>query len=70
MAMGGLLYISGDPDFPPCMPPETQSYYYASIFAAYECQFPWLMKKGKKILCPRDECPHQEAAASDAAVNE
>ncbi len=35
-----------------------------------QCQFPWLMKKGKKILCPRDECPHQEAAASDAAVNE
>ncbi|MFZ5452281.1 MAG: type I DNA topoisomerase [Thermodesulfobacteriota bacterium] len=27
-----------------------------------QCQFPWLMKKGKKILCPRDECSHQEAA--------
>ncbi|HET8564820.1 MAG TPA: CoA transferase [Candidatus Binatia bacterium] len=35
MAMGGLLYISGDPNLPPCMPPETQSYYYSSIFAAY-----------------------------------
>ncbi len=35
MAMGGLLYISGDPEFPPCMPPETQSSYYASIFCAY-----------------------------------
>jgi benzylsuccinate CoA-transferase BbsE subunit len=34
-AMGGLLYISGDPALPPCMPPETQSYYYSSIFAAY-----------------------------------
>ena len=34
-AMGGLLYISGDPSLPPCMPPETQSYYYASLFAAY-----------------------------------
>jgi DNA topoisomerase I len=32
-----------------------------------QCQFPWLMKKGKKILCPRDECDYQEAAA---AVNE
>ena len=31
------------------------------------CQFPWLMKKGKKILCPRDACDHQEAAV---AVNE
>lgn len=34
-ALGGLLYISGDPDLPPCMPPETQSYYFSSIFAAY-----------------------------------
>lgn len=34
-AMGGLLYISGDPALPPCMPPETQSYYYCSIYAAY-----------------------------------
>jgi len=25
------------------------------------------MKKGKKIICPRDECNHEEAAA---AVNE
>jgi DNA topoisomerase-1 len=32
-----------------------------------QCRFPWLMKKGKKILCPRDACSHQEAAA---AVNE
>ena len=34
-AMGGLLYISGDPSMTPCNPPETQSYYYASLFAAY-----------------------------------
>ena len=34
-ALGGLLYISGDPDLPPCMPPESQSYYFSSIFAAY-----------------------------------
>jgi DNA topoisomerase-1 len=33
-----------------------------------QCQFPWLMKKGKKILCPRDACSHQEAAADAAAV--
>jgi len=32
-----------------------------------QCQFPWLMKKGKKILCPRDECTHQEAAPADAS---
>ena len=33
--MGGLLYISGDPKMTPCNPPETQSYYYASLFASY-----------------------------------
>jgi crotonobetainyl-CoA:carnitine CoA-transferase CaiB-like acyl-CoA transferase len=35
MAMGGLLYVSGDPSHTPCMPPETQSYYYGSLYAAY-----------------------------------
>jgi crotonobetainyl-CoA:carnitine CoA-transferase CaiB-like acyl-CoA transferase len=34
-AMGGLLYISGDPTMAPCNPPETQSYYYGSLFACY-----------------------------------
>lgn len=34
-AMGGLLYFSGDPEYPPCMPPESQSYYYGSLYAAY-----------------------------------
>ena len=34
-AMGGLLYISGDPTMTPCNPPETQSYYYGSLFACY-----------------------------------
>jgi crotonobetainyl-CoA:carnitine CoA-transferase CaiB-like acyl-CoA transferase len=34
-AMSGLLYVSGTPELPPCMPPETQSYYYASIYAAF-----------------------------------
>jgi crotonobetainyl-CoA:carnitine CoA-transferase CaiB-like acyl-CoA transferase len=34
-AMGGLLYISGDPAMAPCNPPETQSYYYGSLFACY-----------------------------------
>jgi crotonobetainyl-CoA:carnitine CoA-transferase CaiB-like acyl-CoA transferase len=34
-AMGGLLYISGDPAMTPCNPPETQSYYYTGLFASY-----------------------------------
>jgi DNA topoisomerase-1 len=27
-----------------------------------QCRFPWLTKKGKKILCPREDCDYQEAA--------
>ena len=27
-----------------------------------QCQFPWLTKKGKKILCPKDTCDYQETA--------
>lgn len=34
-AMGGLLYISGDPRMTPCNPPETQAHYYTSLFACY-----------------------------------
>jgi crotonobetainyl-CoA:carnitine CoA-transferase CaiB-like acyl-CoA transferase len=34
MAMSGLMYISGDPALPPCKPPETQAYYFGSLFAA------------------------------------
>jgi DNA topoisomerase-1 len=58
----GIFY--GCSNYPKCdftmnQPPQEQP--------CPQCQFPWLMKKGKKILCPRDECGHQEAAA---AVNE
>lgn len=35
VAMGGLMYISGDPAMTPVRPPETQAYYYGSVFAAY-----------------------------------
>ena len=34
LAMGGLTYISGDPSLPPVSAPETQSYYFASVYAA------------------------------------
>jgi len=30
-----------------------------------KCKFPWLNLKGKKILCPRDECDHQEAVVKE-----
>ncbi len=32
------------------------------------CAFPWLRKKGKKILCPKDSCDYEEPAPADAAV--
>lgn len=35
VAMGGLMYISGDPGLPPVKPPETQAYYFGSIFAVF-----------------------------------
>lgn len=33
-AMSGLQYIAGDASLPPCKPPETQAYYFGSLFAA------------------------------------
>jgi len=34
LAQSGFLYISGDPSLPPVRPPETQAYYFASVFSA------------------------------------
>jgi len=34
MAMGGLMYVSGDPDGSPVTAPETQASYFAGVFAA------------------------------------
>jgi crotonobetainyl-CoA:carnitine CoA-transferase CaiB-like acyl-CoA transferase len=34
LAMGGLMYISGEPGSPPVKAPETQSYYYSCVFMA------------------------------------
>jgi crotonobetainyl-CoA:carnitine CoA-transferase CaiB-like acyl-CoA transferase len=32
LAESGFLYVSGDPSLPPVRPPETQAYYFASLF--------------------------------------
>jgi crotonobetainyl-CoA:carnitine CoA-transferase CaiB-like acyl-CoA transferase len=32
-AESGFLYISGSPELPPCKAPETQAYYFASLYA-------------------------------------
>jgi DNA topoisomerase-1 len=34
-----------------------------------QCDFPWLKKKGKKLLCPKEGCGYEEAAPADAAVS-
>jgi len=34
VAMSGLLYVAGEPSLPPCKPPETQAYYFGSLFTA------------------------------------
>jgi CoA:oxalate CoA-transferase len=34
LALGGLLYVSGDPSLPPVKAPETQSFYFACVYAA------------------------------------
>ncbi len=34
LAVSGFLYISGDPSMAPCRPPETQGYYFGSVYAA------------------------------------
>ena len=34
-----------------------------------QCHFPWLRKKGKKLLCPKESCGYEEAAPIDAAVS-
>lgn len=34
-AMGGLLFISGDPELTPCLPPGGQSHIYTCLYAAF-----------------------------------
>jgi DNA topoisomerase I len=34
-----------------------------------QCGFPWLRKKGKKLVCPKPECDYEEAAPADAAAS-
>jgi crotonobetainyl-CoA:carnitine CoA-transferase CaiB-like acyl-CoA transferase len=59
VATGGLMYISGDPDLPPVRPPETQGYYYASVFTAYGILLALWGGGGQHI-----DCSMQEAVAT------
>jgi len=34
-----------------------------------QCDFPWLRKKGKKLLCPKPDCDYDEPAPADAAAS-
>ncbi len=58
-------YFYGCSRYPDCKyiqnkPPVKQS--------CSQCGFPWLTQKGKKLLCPREDCGFQEAAPVDEAV--
>jgi DNA topoisomerase-1 len=33
-----------------------------------QCQFPYLIKKGKKLLCPKDTCDYQEPTQTNAPL--
>jgi len=63
VATGGLMYISGDPSLPPVRPPETQGYYYASVFAAYGILLA-LWKRGKDGEGRYIDCSMQESVAT------
>jgi DNA topoisomerase-1 len=34
-----------------------------------QCAFPWLRKKGKKLLCPKNGCGYEEPTPTNAAVS-
>jgi DNA topoisomerase-1 len=34
-----------------------------------QCHFPWLKKKGKKLICPKEGCGYEEPAPADAAAS-
>ena len=34
-----------------------------------QCEFPWLRKKGKKLVCPKPDCGYEEPTPAHAAVS-
>lgn len=62
-AMGGLMSICGDAALPPTNAPETQSYYYASIFAALGTLLA-LWERGKDAQARSVDVSIQETIAS------
>jgi crotonobetainyl-CoA:carnitine CoA-transferase CaiB-like acyl-CoA transferase len=63
VAMGGLMFISGDPELTPVRPPETQAYYYGSVFAAYGVLLA-LFQRGKDGQGQRLDVSMQESIAT------
>ncbi|HEX6512193.1 MAG TPA: CoA transferase [Chloroflexota bacterium] len=63
MAMGGLMFISGDPALPPVKGPETQSYYFASTYAALGTLLA-LWQRGKDGQARQVDVSIQETIAS------
>ncbi|MBV8086656.1 MAG: CoA transferase [Chloroflexi bacterium] len=74
LAVGGLMSISGDPSLPPLKAPETQSYYYACVFAAYGVVLALLgrqkTKRGQTIdLSIQESIATQEHMIREAAFD-
>jgi crotonobetainyl-CoA:carnitine CoA-transferase CaiB-like acyl-CoA transferase len=63
VAMGGLMFISGDPGLTPVRPPETQAYYYGSVFAAYGVLLA-LYQRGEDGPAQRLDVSMQESIAT------
>ncbi|MGA8297581.1 MAG: CoA transferase [Acidimicrobiales bacterium] len=63
VAMGGIMFISGDPGLPPVRPPETQSFYYASIYTTYAVLLA-LFQRGETGVGQHIDISIQESVAS------
>src|SRR5581483_5096737 len=64
LAMGGVLGISGDPGLPPVQAPETQGYYFASVYGAFATVLA-LWRRAGETPSP-NPLPPQGAGASGA----
>jgi crotonobetainyl-CoA:carnitine CoA-transferase CaiB-like acyl-CoA transferase len=57
-ALGGLMYVSGDPALPPVKGPETQAYYYGCLYAALGTLLA-LWRRGAGTPSPQPPSPHK-----------
>jgi len=60
LAMGGLMAVSGSPELPPVHAPETQAYYFASVFGA----------QGAALALLRRETGYGKGAIVDVSIQQ